>query len=732
MALNFRTLDFRTLDGSNNNVADPTLNQVDTDFGRVGPAHFADGFNEMTPGPNPREISNIVAAQANTGEDGPHLMDDNGVALSGMMYAWGQFIDHDLDLEKSDTAKDISIPVPADDPFLRGSIPLTRVAIDPATGVPGHPATAINTVTGWLDGSQIYGSDAATAASLRTADGHMKMSEGDNLPIVDTPQGTAFAAGDVRAQENPDLTALQVLFVREHNYQVDRLHEEHPNWSGDRLYEMAKAITTAEMVNITYSEFLPHLLGADAIKPYHGYDPTVDPRITEEFAGAAYRFGHSIVSNEISATSNLGAFTSEQTLAQSFFEDTATFDATGADGLLRHLSGDLANPLDAHIVDGLRNFLVDPPDGMDLAAINIQRGRDLGLGTLNQTREALGLAPYTSFDQLSSDPETAAAFKKAYGSIDAVDLWAGGLAEDHAKGAVIGPTFGKIIGDQFTALRDGDRYYFENQNFDRRTLNEIKHTTLSDLILRDTDTTAMQSDAFVATERHSGTLGGVDPTGQQAADGMAQLVVGSTGKDTLTGGDLDDTLVAASGRMTMTGGDGADTFVINLDDITGRHNSVVVTDFDPSVDKLQILNANDVRKSSDHHGGTLLQAGTETIDLLGVKPNESHHHHDWIASGGTTTPQGGQGFGWWGQLRDSDTSGQAPATGTSTGGPAGQGSVTPHANDTTASPLASHSFALLNQHLAGNSGRGDPGQIVATVSSGATGGQDSFLTRPRH
>ncbi len=88
----------------------------------------------------------------------------------------------------------------------------------------------------------------------------MKMSAGQNLAIVETDQGKVFAAGDVRAQENPDLTALQVLFVREHNYQVDRLHEEHPHWSGDRLYETAKAITTAEMVNITYNEFPPHLL----------------------------------------------------------------------------------------------------------------------------------------------------------------------------------------------------------------------------------------------------------------------------------------------------------------------------------------------------------------------------------------------------------------------------------------------------------------------------------------
>jgi len=617
-------LQFRTIDGSNNNLADPTMNQIDTDFARVGPANFSDGAYGMTSGPNAREISNIVVAQGDTGGGGPHLVDNNGIALSGMMYAWGQFIDHDLDLEQQGTTTDISITVPANDQFLApgSTIQLTRVAIDPATGVAGHPATAINTVTGWLDGSQIYGSDAVTAASLRTTDGHMKMSAGHNLPVVNTDHGNAFAAGDVRAQENPDLTALQTLFLREHNFQVDQLHGDHPNWSGDQLYEMAKAITTAEMVNITYSEFLPHLLGKDAIEPYHGYNPTVDARITEEFEGAAYRFGHSIVSDEISAISNDGAFTSEQTLAESFFDDSATFKATGADGLLRHLAGDLANPLDTHLVDGLRNLLVDPPAGSDLAAVNIQRGHDLGLGTLNQTREALGLRPYTSFDQVSSDPETAAALKQAYGSVNAIDLWTGGLAEDHVAGSIIGSTFGKIIGDQFTALRDGDRFYFENQNFDRQTLNEIKGTTLSDLILRDTDTTAMQSDAFVATERHSGTLGGVDPTGQKAADGMAQLVVGSPGTDTLTGGGLDDTLVAARGHMTMTGGDGADTFVFNLDNLEGQHNTATITDFDPKVDKLQFSENVHVQKSSDHHGGTLLQVGTESIDLLGVKPNE--------------------------------------------------------------------------------------------------------------
>ena len=99
---------------------------------------------------------------------------------------------------------------------------------------------------------------------------------------------------------------------------------------------------------------------------------------------------------------------------------------------------------------------------------------------------ALGLTPYTSFDQVTSDTVTAAALKQAYGTVDAIDLWTGGLAEDHTAGAAIGQTFGKIIADQFTALRDGDRLYFENQGFDRQTLNDIKSTTLSDIIQRDT------------------------------------------------------------------------------------------------------------------------------------------------------------------------------------------------------------------------------------------------------
>jgi len=600
-------LEFRSIDGTQNNLAQPELNAAGTDFTRIGPAHFEDGVMTPIEGANPREISNIVVA--GNGD----LANPEG--LSGMMYAWGQFIDHDLDLSMSDGVSHIDITIPEDDPtFMPGStLTLTRAVIDPETGTLGSPATAVNSITGWLDSSNVYGSDAETAASLRLPDGHMKMSEGNNLPIVDG----MFMAGDVRAAENPDLTALQTLFVREHNYQVDRLHEAHLTWTGDQLYENAKAIVAAEIANITYNEFLPHLLGPDAIAPYEAYDPNVDPRITEEFAGAAYRFGHSIVSADIEQTGEQGQVLGAQELKDTFFETPQQFnDAGSADGLLRHLTGDLSNALDTHLVDDLRDFLVDPPNGMDLAAINIERGRDLGLGTLNETRIALGLDPYKNFDQITSDPQTAANLAAAFGSVDKVDLWTGGLAENHVDGAMVGETFGTIIGEQFEALRDGDRYWFENQGFDPQTLKMIEGTSLADIMVRNTDVDHMQSDAFVFYDRHSGTAAGI--TGEEPD--APQLVIGSPGKDTLLGGPQGDVLVAAAGGLqTMSGFEGADQFVL-----TPGANAVI-TDFTPGIDSLQ-FEGGDSRHVHllAHHGNTIIQIDHDHVVLLGVLPSELH------------------------------------------------------------------------------------------------------------
>src|SRR5215213_8406916 len=298
--------EFRSADGSGNNLADSTMNAAGDAFDRVGPAHFVDGISVpiLDDFPNPRDISNIVVGQGES--------PNNPQGFSGYIYAWGQFIDHDLDLMKGGHV-DLSVHGPD------GTVvPVNRV--EPAAGTgpgTGTPSTATNDISGWLDASMVYGSDAATANSLRAQDGsgHLLTSDGDNLPIVNG----VFLAGDQRADENPSLTALQTLFVREHNFQVDRLHAADPDLDGDTLYETARAIVTAEIANITYGEFLPHLLGDLAPGAWQGYDPTVDPRMAIEFAGAAYRFGHSTVSPRTEKLDESGEAHGESDQRDAFF-----------------------------------------------------------------------------------------------------------------------------------------------------------------------------------------------------------------------------------------------------------------------------------------------------------------------------------------------------------------------------------------------------------------------------
>jgi hypothetical protein len=188
---------------------------------------------------------------------------------------------------------------------------------------------------------------------------------------------------------------------------------------------MARAIVTAEIAHITYSEFLPHLLGADAIAAYTDYDSSIDARLSTEFTGAAYRWGHSTVSAVTERKDEQGEVTGpELTLRDTFFLTPESFAAHGgADGFLRHLGADVSQAMDVRIVEDLRNFLFDPPVGQDLAAINIQRGRDLGLGTLNQTRVSLGLEAYTDFDQITSDAATAPPMRRSTRSTSGPAAW---------------------------------------------------------------------------------------------------------------------------------------------------------------------------------------------------------------------------------------------------------------------------------------------------------------------
>src|SRR4051812_22817392 len=387
-------IEFRSIDGTGNAKLHPEFNQpVGTPFVRETDAVF-DGDHGLRDGPNARTISNLVIGQGNANVDHP--------TLSEATVLWGQLVDHDLDLNRSDGVTHIDIPAPPGDPVFDHPISVTRGTVSPATG------TLVNSITGFLDGSQIYGSTQAAADALKAADhAHLATSDGNNLPIDSNGR---FMAGDGRVQENPYLTSWQTLFMREHNFQVDKLEAQHPNWSADHLYQQARAVVTAELQDITYNEWLPHVLGGNGIGKYHGYDPTVDPRIDQEFATAAFRWGHSAISDSIDHVDANGNEIT-QSLTDAFKLPATDFAKIGADGFIRGQISDTMQVVDARIVDSLRDGLFDPNGPADLAAINIQRGRDAGVGTLNEVRHDLGLPEYKSFSQISDDKQTVAALK---------------------------------------------------------------------------------------------------------------------------------------------------------------------------------------------------------------------------------------------------------------------------------------------------------------------------------
>jgi peroxidase len=155
----------------------------------------------------------------------------------------------------------------------------------------------------------------------------------------------------------------------------------------------------------------------------------------------------------------------------------------------------------------VRNFLSDGSGGMllDLAALNIQRGRDHGLADYNATRVAYGLTPVDSFDDITSDVEQQKALEAVYGDVDNIDLWIGGLAEDHVKGSSVGELVQTIVADQFERLRDGDRFWYENI-FSGRDLAMLRNTRLSDILQRNTTITNVQQDVFYMRSAFSGSV----------------------------------------------------------------------------------------------------------------------------------------------------------------------------------------------------------------------------------
>jgi len=518
----------RSIDGSNNNLQNPTLGAVESLLQARTTISFSDNiaYPNGESRPNPRTISNILFSQTESESD--------KLALSDYVWVFGQFVDHDLTLVRGDDREPMLIQVPSGDPFFDPFntglvvIPMFRSLGAFGTGTDSsNPRRYQNGITMWVDGSNVYGSTQERADWLRTFEGgKLKMSNLNLLPFntmngefnanidANAPEmddelhsnSKLFVAGDSRANENTLLIAVHTLFVREHNRLAEDYGVKHPDWSDEKIYQKARKMVIGFIQSILYDEWLP-AMGVH-LEPYSAYDESIDASVSNVFSAAAFRLGHTLLSGEIIRLNNDGSVIAQgnTTLRDAFFNPKSVLLEGGIEPLFKGMGTQIEQALDCKIVDDVRNFLFGPPGagGLDLAAINIMRGRERGLADFNTIRADMGLPRFNSFDELCQDPECHNILKELYQDINNIDPWVGMLAENHMDEALFGETIMAIMLEQFGNLRDGDRFYYENDSsISEEEKKLIKDTKFSDLVRANTSITLMQDDVFKAMDHEN-------------------------------------------------------------------------------------------------------------------------------------------------------------------------------------------------------------------------------------
>jgi peroxidase len=465
----------RTLDGSGNNPGHADWGQAGTQYSRVAAPNYGDGIGTMVSGPSPRYLSNRIFNDV-----GQNIFSENHVSQWG--WVWGQFIDHDVGLRDETPSESAPMKFDAQDPLEGfkndfGVLGFSRTPAAPGTGVT-NPRQQINTNGSFIDASNVYGGTSSRLDWLRegsAGDGNpannkasLLMSKGNYLPRADARRAVAappmdlmgalvmspekaVVAGDVRANENVALTAIHTLFAREHNRIVAALSRS--RLSDEDKFQLARRVVGAEVEYITYNEFLPAL--GVRLDPYGGYNPNVNPTLTNEFATVGYR-AHSMIHGQFEPTVPKNTYTGTQ-LNRTFpaagirvernpdhtvtlviplvvaFGNPDLLEEIGEGPILQSLS-ERQYKNDEQIDNALRSvlFQVPKPDALDpascgapiispncfvgvsdLGALDVQRGRDHGMPSYNDLRRAYGLEPARSFteitgestDSFPSDPE---------------------------------------------------------------------------------------------------------------------------------------------------------------------------------------------------------------------------------------------------------------------------------------------------------------------------------------
>ncbi len=531
---------YRTVDGTCNNLLKPNQGASLTAFKRNLPASYQNHFNtpqgwdpdELVNGhrlPSARLVSSELISSASVTQDDE---------ISHMVMQWGQFLDHDLShsmeaISRQTFENGITCSATCDNkppcfpiklPGSSGCMEFTRSSATCGSGATSvftsrlQQRQQLNQLTSYIDASQVYGSSLDLAISLRNLTNDKgRLREGPSfnygkplLPfntrhVVDCrrdPRQSSigcFLAGDVRANEQLGLTSMHTLWFRHHNFLAEQLRQLNPHWDGDQLYEEARKILGAQMQHITFHHWLPLILGQQHLKPYSGYKPEKDASVSNVFAASAFRFGHALVQPVLRRlNSSLEPIPEgDLPLHQAFFAPWRLVQEGGIDPIIRglfasHAKKNLPHQLmNTELTEKL--FEAVHSVALDLAALNIQRGRDHGLPSYVQWRKFCKLDPEAIADwphlgQVINDRVILEQLRRLYGHPSNIDLWVGGLLERPEGDARVGPTVKCLIGDQFERLRDGDRFWYENPStFSPAQLAQIKQTSLARIICDNAD-----------------------------------------------------------------------------------------------------------------------------------------------------------------------------------------------------------------------------------------------------
>ncbi len=507
--------DRRTVDGTWNDLSDPTMGCCGSRFGRNVPL---DRTRPEPPdallAPSPRLVSDRLLARD---------VFKPATTLNVLAAAWIQFQNHEWFNHHRRALADrpLSLPLAGGDTWHEDPMRIECTATMPGQEPSDRCSpTFHSSESHWWDGSQIYGSTRERQAALRSGeDGRLALGAGGRLPA--DPARPGFDLTGFNENYWIGLSLLHTLFAREHNAICDHLRRAHPSFDDDTLFAKAQLVNGALMAKIHTVEWTPGILAHPTLRvamnanwwgllgerfkkrfgrlgssellggipgsptDHHG----VPFQLSEEFV-AVYRL-HPLIPDDY----ELRSLATGEVLERRRF--TELQGAATRQVCERHAAADLFYSLGvAHpgavtlhnFPATLRRFERDDGVVLDLATVDLLRDRERGVPRYNDFRELLRRGRVRSFDEITDDPRWAREMEEVYdGDVDRVDTMVGMYAETPPKGFGFSDTAFRIFILMASRRLKSDRFYttdFTPEVYTPEGLAWVEGTTMTDVLLR--------------------------------------------------------------------------------------------------------------------------------------------------------------------------------------------------------------------------------------------------------